>query len=160
MKSTLLLRAAAAVILAGSAGLLLSQPGRPAVKASLKMDKSTAPVNSEVKGTVTVAIPAGWHAYQNPPSKDYQIPLSVEAADKSTKLTKAAYPSGTEEEAAGERSMVYNGQVKVPVTFKLGAKTGTQTLKVKVSYQLCDAGSCLPPASQTVTARITATRKS
>lgn len=121
---------------------------------TLELPKSAAP-NSEVKAKVKVVIPDGWHAYQNPPSKDYQIPLTIEAGDKTLKSLKVSYPEGVETMAAGELSKVYNGTVTIPISFKAGPKAGTQTVRIKVGFQLCDQGSCQPPSSAVVTAKLT-----
>lgn len=121
---------------------------------TLTLPKSAAP-SSMVKATLKVVIPAGWHAYQNPPSKDYQIPLTIEAGDKTLKSLKVTYPKGEESEVAGETSAVYNGTLEIPVTFKAAAKTGKQAIKLKVGWQMCDHGSCLPPNSGFVTGTLT-----
>lgn len=120
---------------------------------TLELPKSVAP-NSEVKAKVKIVIPDGWHAYQNPPVKDYQIPLTIEAGDKTLKTFKVSYPEGEETMAAGEMSKVYNGTFTVPISFKAGSKVGSQTIKVKVGWQLCDQGSCQPPSSSVVTAKL------
>lgn len=120
---------------------------------SIGLPKTAAP-KSTVSAKVKVVIPSGWHAYQNPPSKDYQIPLTVEAADKTLKGLKITYPKGEETEAGGEMSAVYNGTVEIPVTFTASSKPGKQTIKLKVSWQMCDAGSCQPPSSAFVTGQI------
>lgn len=143
--------------LAGFAALALlaaaafAQKMTPTV--TLELPKSAAP-NSMVKANVKIVIPDGWHAYQNPPVKDYQIPLTVEAGDKTIKLFKATYPEGEETMAAGEMSKVYNGTLTIPITFKAGPKVGSQTIKIKVGWQLCDQGSCQPPSSSIVTAKL------
>lgn len=121
---------------------------------TLELPKSAAP-NSEVKAKVKVVIPDGWHAYQNPPSKNYQIPLTIEAGDKTLKSLKVSYPEGVETMAAGELSKVYNGTVTIPISFKAGPRVGTQTVRIKVGFQLCDQGSCQPPSSAVVTAKLT-----
>lgn len=115
----------------------------PKPKVALKMP-ATVKSGQTVKGTLTVTIPAGYHAYQNPPAKSYQIPLKVVAADKYTKVTKVTYPKGKTATAGGESAKVYNGKITIPVYFKAGA---SKNYKVKVSYQLCSASSCYPPSS-------------
>jgi len=134
------------------AAAALAQRAAPTVTLSLP---ATAAPKATVKAKVKVVIPAGWHAYQNPPSKDYQIPLTIEAADKTLKGLKVAYPKGEEHDVAGELSAVYNGTLEIPITFTANAKAGKQTVKLKVGWQMCDAGSCLPPSSADVTATIT-----
>jgi DsbC/DsbD-like thiol-disulfide interchange protein len=145
---------------AGAAALVVlaaAQSARPA--ASVAVTSKHVVRGQEFKARVTVDIPSGWHGYQNPPSQDYQIPVSVEGKGNAFRLLKAEYPAGTLEDAAGEKSMVYSGKVQIPVTFKAGTKVGRQTLTVKVSYQLCDAGSCLPPSSVEAKTTVNVVRK-
>jgi DsbC/DsbD-like thiol-disulfide interchange protein len=118
-------------------------------------DKSATP-GSTVKGTVKITIPAGEHAYQNPASKDYMIPLTVKSSTKDVKLVSAAYPKGVPRQTVGETDevMVYEGTVEVPVVLRLSAKTGTVTIKLTVGYQLCTEHNCDAPEEVVVTAKI------
>lgn len=127
----------------------------PKPTASIKLAKTTASKNKEFKGDVTVVIPKGFHAYQNPPAKDYEIPLKITSADGSVKIVKAAYPKGKSGNAGGSETMVYEGTVKIPVTFKAPAKAGKTSIKVKVNYQLCDDSACFPPSTVETTATVT-----
>lgn len=134
------------------AAVAFAQKTAPTVTLSIP---ATAAPKATVKAKVKVVIPMGWHAYQNPPSKDYQIPLTIEAADKTLKGLKVSYPIGEEQDVAGERSAVYNGTLEIPVSFTAAPKPGKQVVKLKVGWQMCDAGSCLPPASAEVKATVT-----
>jgi len=133
------------------AAMAFAEKAAPTV--TLTVPASAAP-KSTVKAKVKVVIPIGWHAYQNPPSKDYQIPLTIEPADKTLKGLKVTYPKGEESEVAGEKSAVYNGTLEIPISFTASAKPGKQVVKLKVGYQMCDQGSCLPPSSVEVKAVI------
>lgn len=143
--------AAALVVLAAA------QSVRPT--ASVAVTSKNVVRGQDFKARVTLDIPSGWHGYQNPPSQDYQIPVSVEGKGNAFKMIKAEYPVGTLEDVAGEKSMVYSGKVQIPVTFKAGTKLGKQTLTVKVNFQLCDAGSCLPPSAVEAKTTVNVLRK-
>lgn len=135
------------------AAVAMAQAPKPTV--SIKAASTTAKPSAEFKADVWVTIPEGFHAYQNPPAKDYQIPLKVTAADKDTKVVKVTYPKGKKGMAGGEESMVYEGKIKVGVTFKAPASTGKKSFKVKVNYQFCDDSTCFAPGSVEATATVT-----
>lgn len=149
-------KAVRALFVSAAAFSAIASANAPAPKptAELKLASTTAKPNSEVKGTVTVTIPSGYHCYQNPPTKDYMIPLKVSATDKKTVLKKVTYPKGKMGPVAGEQAATYEGKVTIPVVFKVG-KAGKATLSVKVDYQMCDDSSCLPPSSLTAKADVT-----
>lgn len=97
------------------------------------------------KGVVTIQFADGWHGYQNPPTKDYQLPVTLKA-DKALML-KVAYPLGVAKMSMGEETALYEGKVEFPFTFKAPMKLGKHTIKLTVSYQQCDENSCLPPST-------------
>ncbi len=134
---------AATLILASAAAL--AQP-KPTV--SLSWSSTTVAKGGELKGTLTVKVPASHHLYQNPPSKDYQIPIKITSADSNVKLVKASYPKGSDfVDSSGDSYKVYNGTVKIPVTVKMPDAAGKKTVKLKFAYQMCNDTSCYPPTS-------------
>ena len=116
-----------------------------------KEGKAGAPVS----GTVTITIPEGWHAYQNPPTdKSGQTPVTVTSPDKSVVLKSVKYPKGFMMDSFGTPSAVYEGTIKIPVS--LVFKTpGKQTAKLKVLYMQCNDRTCMPPKFVNLTAPIT-----
>jgi DsbC/DsbD-like thiol-disulfide interchange protein len=122
-------------------------PGKPKPMATVLIPKGkTYKPGKNFTAQVIVRFPKKWHGYQNPPTKKYQIPVVIESADKkTTTVVKVNYPKGKVLTVAGEKSAVYGGIVRFPVTLKAQDKEGTQTLKIRVKYQLCDDASCLPP---------------
>lgn len=111
----------------------------------IKLDlPKTAKLNTAVSGTVTVVIPAGWHAYQNPPMDKYQTPVTVSSKDKNVVLKAAKYPKGMIIDSFDGQAAVYEGTIKIPISvvFK---KAGKQTVTLNVLYQQCDDKSCMPP---------------
>lgn len=141
-------------------GALLFSPAgsmEPVVTAKLTLASSTVVAGKSVRGTATVTIPAGWHAYA-PPAPDGFHAFNLKGLNSGFGF-KASYPAGKPLEVAGQEGtvMVYEGTVKVPVTITVPskAKKGRTTLKMQVDYQLCDDSTCLRPDSKTVTATVT-----
>lgn len=122
----------------------LAQDSAP--KGTLKLDKPSGVAGAVLKGTITLTFAEGLHAYQNPPTESFQIPVTVAAA-KGTTLAKTTYPKGVPFLMAGEEkpSLVYQGTVTIPVELKLATKAGKQTIKLSVDYQQCNDSSCYPP---------------
>ena len=119
-----------------------------APKLSFKMEGTKVDV---VKGTLTVSIPAGWHGYQNPPKSEYENPLKFESATKGFTLTKVSYPAGKAMKSSGMDSLVYEGDVVIPFEGKIGKtmkpKNGVYGVDFTISYQFCDASTCIPPST-------------
>lgn len=119
---------------------------KPTVKVEVKGAK-----DGVVTGTVTVGLPKGWHAYQNPPKSEYENPLTVTSKTKGLKLTKVVYPKGHLVTAFGNESLVYEGTVKVTFTGKvdkaLKLDKGEYKAELDLGYQLCNDSTCIPPAS-------------
>lgn len=124
---------------------LSGQPGNTPPTAKLQLPTKVAP-GSAVKGTVKVTIAQGLHAYQNPPSEAYMIPLVLEGATKGLTL-KVTYPKGVAEKVAGEDKPVpvYAGEIQIPFEFKAPAKTGAFKFDLKLKYQQCNNSGCFPP---------------
>ncbi len=110
-----------------------------------------------IKGTFTITVPTGWHAYQNPPKSEFENPLKIEAVTKGLKLTKITYPKGEAMKSAGMDSLVYMGMVTIPFEGKFDGtikpqKTGKTKFEFKISYQFCNDSTCIPPS--TLNARV------
>ena len=128
-----------------------SFPDVPKVAVTLP---AKAKAGQTVTGTISVTIGAGLHAYQNPPSKDYMIPLSVSVSTPGAKLKSAKYPVGKSGVFSGETARVYEGTVRIPVSIVLPKKHGKQQIAFKVHYQECNQSACFPPGDVTVSAAI------
>lgn len=139
---------------AASLFLVLSlQDNTPTAKVTISSIKKDV-----VTGSVTVKLPEGWHAYQNPPKSEYENPLTFSTKTKGLKLTKISYPAGKAMKSSGNESLVYEGEVKVPFTGKidkaLKPAKGAYTFEFEVAYQICNDSTCLPPS--TLTTKVTA----
>ncbi|OWU64889.1 MAG: hypothetical protein CBB60_007505 [Armatimonadetes bacterium Cent15-Ar3] len=107
-----------------------------------------------VSGSLTVKIPAGWHAYQNPPKSEFENPVVLSTATKKFKLSKVTYPKGEAKMSSGNESLVYEGTIKIDFVggFEKGFKPGKKGYEatLDLAYQLCDDSTCIPPTSTAV----------
>jgi len=126
----------------------------PVVK--LRFDRPIVSAGKPFKAFLTVTFAPGLHAYQNPPSAPSFIPIVVKAADKSISLLSVEYPKGAPSKVAGESKPVnvYQGTIKIPMTFKAPSKTGSFPVKITFSYQQCDERSCYPPTTVNAKANV------
>lgn len=124
-------------------------------KITLRMPDTAVTAGSMVRASIELEFAPGLHGYQNPPSEDYMIPVSIEVSEESP-LAGAwiAYPRGKEAIAGGETKPVltYSGKVSIPVTFRAGATAGKQTVSFVVGYQQCNETTCFAPSRKTMTA--------
>ncbi|MCH8978267.1 MAG: hypothetical protein IH945_03375 [Armatimonadetes bacterium] len=114
----------------------------PAV--SIEIGNETVPAGSETTVYVLAEFAPGLHAYQNPPTKDYMIPVTVTGAE-GTEVLNVEYPTGTVEFVAGEQSAVYMGSVRIPVTVRAASETGPQSITLELNYQQCTEQACFAP---------------
>lgn len=116
---------------------------------------------SAIRGKVTLVFGPGLHGYQNPPSQDYQIPVTVtvEGAAGSLFLN---YPIGEAVAVGGESepSFTYSGAVEIPFLVKAPSKPGKHEITVKVRYQQCTDSMCYPPKTISYPVAFTTTKKS
>ena len=121
----------------------------PTISAKVVSTKATS-----VSAEVSVVLPEGWHAYQNPPKSEFENPLKMDTKTKGFKLGKVSYPAGIPMDVAGGESLVYEGTVKLPFTATfdktLKPVKGVYTAVINVSYQICNASTCVPPSSKAV----------
>lgn len=138
----------------------LASPAAPALQepsVTFKLVPNVAAPGAKVTGQVVVKFAEGMHGYQNPPTKDYMIPVTVASATTGV-VVKPSYPAGVTRTLMGEEAAVYEGAVTIPVAITAPKKPGKVNVKVKVGYQQCNETSCFPP--QSVTLGITLTVKS
>jgi len=123
--------------------------------AKLKMPKGQLVAGKTIKATLTLTFAEGLHAYQNPPSSEFQIPLKI-TASKGSVIGKVYYPKGIPMTMGGDPTpaMVYEGTIEIPVEIKLGKKAGKSVVKLTIDYQQCNESTCFPPASLEVIAPI------
>ena len=130
--------------------VLLTLQGAPATTVSVTM-AGPAVVGKAMKGIVKLAIPEGFHAYANPPSSEYLIPVKLSVEGKVFGKLLVSYPKGSPMTVVGEDKpvAVYEGTVSIPFSV-VPSKPGKQTLKLRLETQLCDDHACLPPSNTTM----------
>lgn len=137
-------------------GLLILKSAAPVIqdaKVEWKLDARPVVAGQPIRGTVIVTFSEGLHGYQNPPTRDYMIPVSVSTSVKGWAVA-AKYPKGTPMKVGGEEepSAVYEGRLEIPVELKGPAKAGSVSVPIVVRYQLCNATACFAP--ETVEVRV------
>lgn len=153
-----MIRPLLAAILIFCAAIGLAQENTaPTVKLLLP---AKAKAGAKVQATVVVTFAEGLHAYQNPPTSDYQIPVKVTLDSKTFTMAKPAYPKGVMLSIGGDPTPagVYEGTIKIPVVITLPKKAGASEVKVTVSYQQCNDQACFPPSTVSATAKLTITK--
>ena len=95
--------------------------------------------------TITLNIEKGWHLYANPVNHEFlegaQTKVKVAAKGKLSDV-RVKYPAGkTHVEKTGNYD-VYEGAVKIPVSFKRSAGD-TSPLEIVIDIQACDSSVCL-----------------
>jgi DsbC/DsbD-like thiol-disulfide interchange protein len=132
----------------------------PQVRAQLTVAQKTAVAGGKDNGVVKVTFPEGLHGYQNPPTKDYMIPVAVAAKTKAFKLQSVKYPKGVARKTVGEEGdvMVYDGTVEIPVVIQMPSKPGPVSISLAVSWQTCTDAECGPPEEVVVTQKIVVTK--
>lgn len=111
---------------------------------------------AEVKANVVVRFGPHLHAYQNPPTEDWMIPLKIEGV-AGTKIKKATYPKGQMKQVGGldKPAAVYSDAVTVALVLEAPKKSGKATFKIEVKYQQCDEQNCFPPSQVPASALVT-----
>lgn len=117
-------------------------------------------VGQPISGKVVVTFAEGMHAYQNPPSRNYMIPLQVKTSQKGWTLN-PTYPKGVEGMVGGETepALLYEGKVEIPVLLKGTPKQGMQAVTLDVVFQQCNATVCFPPETLALKAVFTVAKK-
>lgn len=107
-----------------------------------------------ISGSLSVKIPDGWHAYQNPPKSEFENPIVLSSKTKGFKLTKVTYPKGEAKVSSGNESLVYEGTIKIDFTggFDKSVKPSKKGYEATLdfAYQLCDDSTCIPPTSAAI----------
>lgn len=144
------------LLLAGVASLALvvSAQENKAPVLSMTLPK-TGTISKDVAATVKVHFAEGLHGYQNPPSADYLIPVSITSTNKEVKIKSVKYPKGVVRTLSGEKVAVYEGDISIPVTLNISGAKGKRTITLTVNYQQCHENGCFPPGTSRVSQTIT-----
>jgi thiol:disulfide interchange protein DsbD len=131
--------------------------GTPVVQTTEFWSASGVQPGGHITLAVVLDIRKPYHINSNK-AEDPFIPTVVEIVNPPAglQLSTPVYPPATTLEVGTEKTRVFSGRtiIYVPMAAAASAKPGDLTLEVKVSYQACDAKSCLPPRDVTVRTRL------
>lgn len=127
-------------------------------KVSLQIDAKSVRAGQTFQATLIVQLGPDLHVYQNPPSEEWMIPITVKAATGTT-LVRVTYPKGTSKAVGGlpKPALVHSGTVRIPVVLRAPSRNGRFEPTLSFRYQQCDDENCFPPASLTVKGSINVT---
>jgi DsbC/DsbD-like thiol-disulfide interchange protein len=110
-------------------------------------EKVSASRNQTVSVDVIASLKPGYHVNSNV-SPTYPLKIAL-ASNGSAVLENVAFPAPKKHTIAGETLSVFDGDIKLKLTFKVApnAPVGRTMLTSKVSYQACDDRVCLRPDS-------------
>ena len=148
------MKSAVALLIALSSSWLFQDPPAEPAKVELKLPIKSGAPGATLKGKFLVTFAPGWHGYQNPPTREYEIPLKVETKTKGVSL-KVQYPKGEMKSFAGAQTAMYEGTVELPFTLTLPKAAGVVSVKFDVNYQQCNSSSCLPPETLSLAEKVT-----
>lgn len=111
---------------------------------------------------VILDVKEGWHINQNPADPDNLKPTTI--TFKSTggvTMSEAKYPRGHEFDLAGDKAMVYEGEVQIRGVIDVPASAaGTSVdVEIAVAYQACNDKGCRPPKTIKLTGKVPVARQ-
>lgn len=130
-----------------------AQPEPPRVE--LQVGASRVEASQPFDATVLVHFAPGLYGYQNPPSKDFMIPVTVSAGE-GTELVSVDYPAGVPKIVGGELEpvLVYTGTIRIPVRLMAPGQPGPWRPTLRVRVQQCDEANCFPPTTVEASASV------
>lgn len=131
----------------------LAKPASPVQGPNITVQGSLARAvrGRSARGTVTMTIPAGYHANANPASESYLIPTSVSlTGPPGVTFGAVSYPraiSKTFGFSNGKALRVYEGRVVMSFNVNVPAyfEAAQITVTAKVKVQSCDDKTCFAP---------------
>ena len=110
-------------------------------------------VGESAELTIQLAMTKNWHVNSNAPGNEYAIPLSFKVLNDNISI-EPSWPVSIQMMSAGESVQVYSHNVSIPIVVRAndGAKGPIQLM---VTWQACDAESCLEQETMQVPCAIT-----
>ncbi|MCH7944733.1 MAG: thioredoxin family protein [Armatimonadetes bacterium] len=110
----------------------------------------TLGAGKQYQATVVLEFAEGLHGYQNPPSDENLIPVTVSGQS----VVEVTYPKGEMMLAGGIEAAAYEGRVEILVVFQAPDEPGEHTLRLTVGYQQCNEFVCFLPDEFEVAAQM------
>jgi thiol:disulfide interchange protein DsbD len=104
--------------------------------------------NAAVSTKIPVSILAGFHVNSDKPLDKDLIPLSITWSSLGAlQGAQVTFPKPETITVAGEKTLVYTGDIELGVSFKVAANApaGPGVASGKLLYQACNDRSCFPP---------------
>lgn len=149
------------IVLAGGLVAAQAQVGGAAPEIKVKLAQSSGTAGGRLKGEIVVTFAQGLHGYQNPPSMDYMIPVTLKLDGKTKfKLGSVQYPKGQPMNVPGETkpAQVYAGVIHIRFTVVLPPTAGKSSVTFHLGYQECNEQACFPPGDVSAAAIIVVKR--
>lgn len=139
----------------GSSGQLEDRPEEP-----ITIKTSFEPLGpGQGLLNIDLEIEDGWHAYYEPPADTPYVGVTVELElPDGVKADESMGVSGFDQDPNDPRLALLKGQVSVMRLLNFEKGAGGEVTCV-VTYQLCDANRCLPPATKTLKRVVKAPRR-
>ena len=141
----------------GACGSAYAQPAEhPWLRVSAYTDSTSVPLGGALRIAVVLDIEGDYHVNAHQTSQSFQVPTSLAPGPSgAVRWGAVRYPPGrvfAPSWAEGEELAVYAGRTILLVEAQVAddAPTGETPLRLKLSYQGCDARSCYQPASREV----------
>ena len=110
-------------------------------------------VGESAEITIQLAMTKNWHVNSNAPGNEYAIPLSFKVLNDNVTL-ETSWPTGKTMISAGESVDVYSHNVSIPIVLHAG-EGAKGSIQLMVTWQACDAESCLQQETMQVPCAIT-----
>ena len=102
--------------------------------------------------TLRLQMAEGWHVNSNKPESEYAVPLNISVLGAGVTIS-VTWPESEVITSAGESVRVYGGVVEIPISV---TATSTSSAQIMVTWQACNAESCLPEETHEVPCKISA----
>jgi len=103
--------------------------------------------------TIHLSMSKNWHVNSNVPGNEHAIPLSFKVLHDNVTI-ETSWPASTKMLSAGETVQVFSENVSIPIVVR-ATKGAKGPIQLMVTWQACDADSCLESKTSQVPCAIT-----
>jgi len=102
--------------------------------------------------TLRLQMAEGWHVNSNKPESEYAVPLNISVLGGGVSIS-VTWPESEIITSVGESVRVYGGVVEIPISV---TATSSSSAQIMVTWQACNAESCLAEETHEVPCKISA----